>query len=424
MAVDRQQDPEAYEFGNEKHHQYLAELRKDLLTFGQHFATAQGASYYLDSLGKPDTQQGIHTWISSRMAHVYTLDEIEGHSASASLVDAALAGLTGLLHDDAHGGWYSSIDAHGIPQQRKVCYAHAFVILAATSTTLTSHQGARKLLDESVNIFMEHFWDDTQGLTVDSWNEDFTQADSYRGLNANMHTVEAFLALADVLHQEEWRRRAGRIITRVLAWAEHNQWRIPEHFTSEWEPLLEFNNDKRDDQFKPYGATPGHGIEWSRLITQYALSAESIPSRERDRLIILARQLFGTALHDAWASARGNHQGLSYTTDWQGNTVVGDRMHWTLAEAVNAAATLYTVTGDEEYADWYRVFWQFIDEYLVDHVNGSWFHQLNAENQVIATVWKGKPDLYHAVQATLIPQLSPSMSVASALKAQLESISL
>ncbi|MCB7534982.1 AGE family epimerase/isomerase, partial [Escherichia coli] len=51
-----------------------------------------------------------------------------------------------------------------------------------------------------------------------------------------------------------------------------NNWRIPEHFNSDWEPELEFNADKPDDQFKPYGATPGHGIEWARLITQYALS--------------------------------------------------------------------------------------------------------------------------------------------------------
>ena len=43
--------------------------------------------------------------------------------------------------------------------------------------------------------------------------------------------------------------------------------------TKEWVADLECNKEKPDDQFKPYGATPGHGIEWSRLIVQWALSA-------------------------------------------------------------------------------------------------------------------------------------------------------
>ena len=92
-------------------------------------------------------------------------------------------------------------------------------------------------------------------------------------------------------------------------------------------------------------------------------------------------------------------------------------MHWTLAEGVNTAATLYHVTGKKEYADWYATFLEYIDTYLMDHKNGSWFHQLNRENEVIDTVWPGKSDLYHATQCTLIPRLDPAVSVAPALKA-------
>lgn len=45
-----------------------------------------------------------------------------------------------------------------------------------------------------------------------------------------MHTVEAFLAVADATGNETYRWRAGRIIDHVLTWANHNDWRIPEHF--------------------------------------------------------------------------------------------------------------------------------------------------------------------------------------------------
>ena len=68
---------------------------------------------------------------------------------------------------------------------------------------------------------------------------DFTILDDYRGLNANMHTVEAFLAVADATGNETYRWRAGRIIDHVLTWANHNDWRIPEHFRKDWTPDLD-----------------------------------------------------------------------------------------------------------------------------------------------------------------------------------------
>ena len=39
----------------------------------------------------------------------------------------------------------------------------------------------------------------------------------------------------------------------------------------------------------------------------------------------------------------------------------------------------------------------------MDHVNGSWFHQLDRTNQPIGTVWPGKSDLYYATQSMMIP---------------------
>ena len=87
-----------------------------------------------------------------------------------------------------------------------------------------------------------------------------------------MHTVEAFLATADVTGNQIYRIRVGRIIQHVIDWAGENNWRIPEHFTSDWIADLECNKDHPADQFKPYGATPGHGIEWARLISQWAVS--------------------------------------------------------------------------------------------------------------------------------------------------------
>ena len=56
--------------------------------------------------------------------------------------------------------------------------------------------------------------------------------------------------------------------------------------------------------------------------------------------------------------------------------------------------------------------------HLIDAERGSWHHQLDRHNRPIATVWPGKPDLYHAFQATLTPQLPLAPSMATALAAR------
>ena len=233
-------------------------------------------------------------------------------------------------------------------------------------------------------------------------------------VNANMHTVEAFLAASDVTGDPKYRVRAGRIIDRVLGWAEGNNWRIPEHYSSDWQPDLNCNIDKPDDQFKPYGATPGHGIEWARLITQWALSTYGEDREKAAKYISAAQNLFDRAIADAWNS--DGAPGIVYTTDWEGKPVVHDRMHWTLAEAINTSACLYHVTGLQKYADLYAEFMQYLDEKVMDHVNGSWFHQLDRENRLLNTVWPGKSDLYHAFQAMMIPYYVPDLSIAPAVK--------
>lgn len=393
---------------------FLAELCEELLGFGHKFPSPGGSSYYLGDDGTPWKERNRETWITSRMAHVYSIGTMLGHEGSEELVDAALKGLRGELHDVKNGGWYAGLTASGEIVENKQCYTHAFVILAATSGMLAGRPGAEELLKDALELYDLRFWNEEEGLSCDTWNTEFTVLDDYRGINANMHTVEAFLAVADVAGKEEYRVRAGRIIDRVSGWARDNNWRIPEHFTKDWVADLECNKEKPDDQFKPYGATPGHGIEWARLITQWALSTYKEDKEGAAKYIVIAENLYNRAVEDAWNT--DGAPGIAYTTDWNGKPVVHDRMHWTLAEAINTSATLYHVTKKEKYAVDFAEFMEYLEDKVHDHVNGSWFHQLDRNNRVIGTVWPGKSDIYHALQATLIPYYAPDTSIAAAVK--------
>lgn len=395
---------------------FVREIRNNLLAFGHQFPSPGGGSYYLGDDGTPWKDRPRETWITSRMCHVYSLGAMLGHEGSEALADAALKGLTGELHDDEHGGWYAGLTADGDILPDKQCYAHAFVILAASSAMLAGRPLAKELLKDALRICDNFFWQDEIGLSVDKWNTEFTELDDYRGINANMHTVEAFLAAADALGDENYRVRAGRIISHIVVWAKENNWRIPEHFTSDWQMDLECNKDRPDDQFKPYGATPGHGIEWARLITQWAVSTYRKYDNENAKdYIKIAEKLYNTAVSDAWDV--DGAPGICYTTDWEGKPIVHDRMHWTLAEAINTSAVLYRVTGNEKYKNDYAKFMEYLDEKVLDHKNGSWFHQLDRNNNLLGTVWPGKSDLYHALQAMMIPYNElVGVSIATAVK--------
>jgi sulfoquinovose isomerase len=397
---------------------YLAEQRADLLRFARGSRHPLGFGW-LDETGSLDPGRPVELWITCRMAHVMSLgvlaDEppaVDGPDPAelADLAEHGVRALRGPLRDTEHGGWFAAVGLEGPLVTRKQAYGHAFVVLAASSAHVAGVPGARELLAEALAIQDRYFWDEHAGLVVEEWDRTWTRLDGYRGINANMHTVEAYLAAGDVTGDDQWHRRAARIAGRVVEWARANGWRIPEHFDERWEPLLEHHRDKPADPFRPYGATVGHGLEWARLLVAVdATLGEHAP----DGLVAAAVALTERAVSDGWAA--DGVDGFVYTTGWDGRPVVRSRMHWVLAEAVSTASVLHRATGDERWADDAARWWAYADRHLVDHERGSWHHELDETNTPSDKVWPGKPDVYHAYQAALLPELPVTPSFASAL---------
>ena len=387
-----------------------AECRR-LLDFGRRVAHPVGGAAWLDDDGEPDLSRPVHTWITSRTVHVFSLGHLLGVEGCTPIATAALDGLRTTLHDEQHGGWFTAVDAAGEPVATgKSCYDHAFVMLAGSSAVVAGLPGADDLLADATRVFEERFWEEPVGRVVDEWDRAWATPAPYRGLNATMHSVEALLAVGDVTGDRVWHERAGRIAAYVVGLAPAHDGRLPEHFGPDWSVDLELNRDRPDDPFKPFGATVGHGLEWSRLLLHVeATLGERAPAG----LVDTARLLFDRAVSDGWHA--DGAPGFVYTTDWDGTPVVRNRMHWVAAEGIAAAAALHRRTGEQVYADRYAQWWAYADEHLRDVGRGSWHHELDPANRPQSSVWPGKPDLYHAVQATLLPRLPLSPSLASAL---------
>jgi mannose/cellobiose epimerase-like protein (N-acyl-D-glucosamine 2-epimerase family) len=129
-----------------------------------------------------------------------------------------------------------------------------------------------------------------------------------------------------------------------------------------------------------------------------------------------AQQLFAAAASDGWAV--DGAPGFVYTTNWDGTPVARARMHWVAAEAIGAAAVLHRATGDATYADLSSTWWAYAQTYLIDPA-GSWYHELSPDNRPTSGSWSGKPDVYHAVQVTLLPRLPLAPALSSAVATRL-----
>lgn len=395
------------------HHRWLEAETDRLLTFGRASQVMNGFGW-LDDDGVLLTDRPTELWITCRMTYAYTLGALLGRPGSGALADHGLAALAGPLRDAEHGGWFSSVGPDGPADPTKGAYPHSFVILAAASAVVAGRPGADELLTTALDVSLRHFWDEDAGMVVESWDRAFTACEPYRGVNANMHTVEAYLAAAEATGDQQWLDRAMRITERVVhESAPRNGWRIPEHFDEDWQVIPEYNADAPAHPFRPYGATIGHWLEWARLALHVRAAIEASGAEAPGWLLDDAAALFDAAVDQGWFV--DGHGGFVYTVDWSGSPVVRERMHWVLCEGLGAAAALFTVTGDGRYDAWYRTWWDHADAAFLDHRGGSWWHERTPDGAASRTVWTGKPDIYHALQATLVPRLPLAPVLASAL---------
>ena len=332
-----------------------------------------------------------------RMVHGYALAEAAGGAlappAAAALVEHGLDWLFDRQQDHRHGGFYWSVDDAGPVDDRKQAYGHAFVLLAAASAARAGHDRAGRLRDLALDAIDRHFWEEPAGAVQDTFAADWTGALPYRGQNANMHLCEALLAAHAVWGEPAHLARATCIAERLIdREARQAGWVVPEHFTAGWQRDDGFDGDA---MFRPSGTTPGHALEWARLV----LELWARRGRRDDWMPAAAEALFRRAVATGWLAEGG----FAYTLDGGGAVSRRWRFWWPCAEGAAAARVLSDSLGGLPFAEaWYDRIWAVIDARFIDHARGGWHHEIDAAGRPATGLFPGKPDLYHALQACLI----------------------
>ena len=343
--------------------------------------------------------QELHT--TTRLVHSYALGIASGIPGAGEIVDQGMDYLWSHHRDTLHGGYVWGMAGDRVADGRKLAYGHVFVLLAGASARLAGHPQADRLISDVAEVLDTRFWEEGPGLFADEFNRDWTPFSTYRGMNANMHATEALLTAYEATGEALFLQRAGRILDFFLTrMAPAEGWRIPEHYTADWQPDRSYAGDP---MFRPAGTTPGHSFEFGRLALQYW----DLAGRPDDGTPARARALIETALQ-AWLPQGG----FAYTLRFDGQVDVPNRYWWPVTEAIGALSALIKLDRRPEDEAWYRRLWAFADAKLIDGARGGWFPELDETGRPTARQFHGKPDIYHSVQAALFP-LAPGLSRAA-----------
>ncbi|KAE9631769.1 AGE family epimerase/isomerase [Parasedimentitalea maritima] len=392
------QDPNSkadqYRFGTAEHRAFLIEDARRQFDFFQASVRPEGGFHTLDYKGLPltDTVQELHT--TTRLIHSYALGKIAGHKGCEAVIGTGMDYLWSHHRDRDHGGYLWALDGNEIHDDRKLAYGHAFVLLAGASAKMADHPDADRLIVDVTTILETRFWEDNHGLFSDEWNRDWSPFSTYRGLNANMHSVEALLTAYETTGRERYLAMAGRILDfLVYRIGASEGWRLPEHYTQDWKIDRTYSGNP---MFRPAGTTPGHSFELARLLLQHW----DLSGRSNADVIETAWLLTKRALSDAWVPETG---GFVYTLGFEGVPAVTSRYWWPVTEAIGVLASFLKLEPTEELHQWYSRLWKFADTHFIDHQHGGWFPEIDARGDPTAIQFNGKPDIYHSVQAALFP---------------------
>jgi sulfoquinovose isomerase len=392
------------------HRQYLMQQANNLFDF---FLPAsinpKGGFFELDDDGAPlnaaNATRQIH--VTTRMIHCAAIGSLTGRPGSDEIVDHGMRYVWEKHRDARYGGYVWGLDDNGVTNGSKQAYGHAFVLLAASSAKLVGHPLADQVLADVTQVINARFWDDARGAVRDEYSQDWSDLLPYRGQNANMHMTEALMAAYEATGERDYLTKAERIAELIiLKTAVPLGHRVAEHFGANWELDRHYEGN---EMFRPSGTTPGHWLEWSRLLYQLWVLGE----KRLSWMTGAARELFRQSIELGWDNVHG---GFFYTLDWDNQPLLREKLWWPVSEAIGAAAFLAAYDTTHDYFQfWYRKLWDHAENHVIDHARGGWRSELKEDLTPTSRLFVGKPDIYHALQACLIPLYPATGSLTKAI---------
>lgn len=373
---------------------FLVGQTKSILGFYEPVVFDSRGGFFQNFLDDGSVFDPVSRHLVSSTRFVFNYSEAYRRGYGEHYRDWAIHGLNYLLEahfisDTKHFAWMIQ---EKTTDKSALAYGHAFVVLAGAHALRAGIELGQVCLNYGYEVLEKYFFEPQWAAYADERSSDLGSITPYRGQNANMHTCECLLAAYHATSRAQYLTRAEELARRFAGeLADLGGGMIWEHYTSDWQIDWDFNRDKPNDLFKPWGFQPGHQAEWSKLLTELFLITKNEWYLDR------ARHLYDQALSFGWDEKYG---GLVYGVAPDGTFASADKYFWVHAEAFAAAYRLFKITGEKSYIRDYDRLWEYSLEYLVDHQYGAWYRVVNREGEKIDNQKSpmGKVD-YHTLGA-------------------------
>jgi mannobiose 2-epimerase len=287
--------------------------------------------------------------------------------------------------DKEYGGVYWSVDYKGDPcDAKKQIYALSFAIYGLSEFyQCNKNQQAKELAIELYNLIVEHSYDTINGGYIEALSRDWKElsdlrlsnkdANEKKSMNTHLHVLEGFANLYRIWPNEVLQKKIEELVNIFL---DHIIDKKSNHlvlfFDEEW---------NKKSNIISYG----HDIEAAWLIQEAAGTSGNAALLQR-----VKKQ--SVQLANAASEGLGNDGGLWYEYDGDRDHLVKEKHSWPQAEAMIGFYNAWQITGDESYFKRSLASWQFVQDHILDKVNGEWFwgvtenYSLMAEDKV--GTWK------------------------------------
>jgi mannobiose 2-epimerase len=274
--------------------------------------------------------------------------------------------------DYENSGVYWLVDYEGKPYDtKKQIYGQAFAIYALSEYYMATEENeSLERAIELFNVVEKYSYDSENKGYFEAYSKDWKLLEDLRlsdkdmnekkSMNTHLHVLEGYTNLFRIYKSKELEEKLKEIIEiTVLHIIDKNTHHFKLFFDEVW------NSKVKTISY-------GHDIEGSWLLVE---AAEVLGDKKLlDDIKLIALDMARVALDEGIDTDGG------LLNELHGNGEVDKDKHWwPQAEAVVGFLNAYELSNDEKYLEASYNMWNFIEENIIDKVNGEWFWMAKGE---------------------------------------------
>jgi mannobiose 2-epimerase len=360
--------------------------------------------------------QARHTWTTAKAAEDYPQKAFY-----LALSRHGFHFLRDVMWDKVNGGFYTLVDRQGkdksSPRSPKEAYGNAFGIYGLAAYYKASKDtGALSLAKKAFAWLEAHSHDPVYKGYYQNLGEDGTPirraattnsnaSTGYKDQNSSIHLLEALTELYSVWPDALVRTRLEEMLYLIRDKMITKKGYLTLYFTPDLKPIsLRDSSEAFIRQNKNVDHVSfGHDVETAYLMLE---ASHALGIKNDQATIAIGKKMVDHALENGWDKKFGGFydQGYYFRNKPQISILLDSKNWWAQAEGLNTLLLMADRFPNDtmRYFDKFKQLWNYVQTYLIDHVNGDWYEE-GTDNRperktaLKAHIWKATYHNYRAL---------------------------